>query len=156
MFRTFIRRTDFFICSTFVPSGWVWKQPILVRVHQKKEKYAKLGDEMLEIDVTLCRRNTRFKPWVVTFEWIYIHLQCSQLNHDSNMGWSSRSRRFAEVIFSRFGDACCIEKLQRFPPFRLSPIFSRHVALATKRDTPTASTVAPARKSDAQTSSQLH
>ena len=37
-------------------------------------------------------------------------------------------------------------KMQRFA-FRLSAIFSRHVALATKRDTPTAPTVAPATKS---------
>ena len=58
MFRTFIHRRDFFICSTLVPSGWICKSARW-----------DVGD-WCNIQATPCRRN-RFKPWAVTLEWIY-------------------------------------------------------------------------------------
>lgn len=84
------------------------------------------------IQATLCRRNTRFMSWVVTLEWRYIHLQCSQLNHDSNMGWSSRSRRFAEVTCARFGDANFVLKNTKISRSGYLPFFHHMLRLPRK------------------------
>ena len=100
-------------------------------------EYANLRDEMLEIDVTFKQRRVgEIDSSLGRWPWNgYTQLSLRSKRHSAMIqasGWSSRSRRFAEVTCARFGDANFVLKNTKISRSGYLPFFHHMLRLPRK------------------------